>query len=86
MGSGGDPKVRDMGDEIGWSRVEPMGNRQIWEYSTYDLTKPREAVEDLDRLGRDGWEAVAMVPSWGLGWRWVHPIVLLKRPFVDDAR
>ena len=25
-----------------------------------------------------------MVSSWGVGWRLVHPIVLLKRPLADD--
>jgi hypothetical protein len=50
-----------------------------WEYMTYDLTKRKSELHDLDKLGRDGWEAVSMVPSWGLGWRFVHPIVLLKR-------
>ena len=50
-----------------------------WEYMTVDLVKPKTEMEHLNRLGRDGWEAVAMVSSWGVGWRWVHPIVLLKR-------
>ncbi len=50
-----------------------------WEYMTYDVTKPARDVGGLNRLGREGWEAVAMVSSWGVGWRWVHPIVLLKR-------
>ena len=50
-----------------------------WEYMTYDLTKRNKAVDDLNQLGQDGWEAVAMVSSWGVGWRFVHPIVLLKR-------
>jgi hypothetical protein len=53
---------------------------QSFEYTTFHLAKPRKDVEDLDRLGREGWEAVAMVSSWGIGWRMVHPIVLLKRP------
>lgn len=53
---------------------------QPFEYTTFDLAKPRKDVENLDQLGRDGWEAVAMVSSWGVGWRMVHPIVLLKRP------
>jgi hypothetical protein len=52
-----------------------------WEYRTFDIRKPQQdAAEGLARLGADGWEAVAMVSSWGVGWRWVHPIVLLKRP------
>ena len=52
---------------------------------TFDIKKPKQdAVEGLARLGADGWEAVAMVPSWGVGWRWVHPIVLLKRPLPES--
>ncbi len=51
-----------------------------WEHMTFDLTKPKRELRDLNELGRDGWEAVAMVSSWGVGWRLVHPIVLLKRP------
>ena len=52
-----------------------------WEYTTFDMKKPKkDAVDGLARLGADGWEAVAMVSSWGVGWSWVHPIVLLKRP------
>ena len=51
-----------------------------WEYMTFDLSKPKSEIDSLNDLGRDGWEAVAMVSSWGVGWRMVHPIVLLKRP------
>jgi len=55
-----------------------------WEYTTFDIKKPKkDAADGLARLGVDGWEAVAMVSSWGVGWRWVHPIVLLKRPLPD---
>jgi hypothetical protein len=53
---------------------------QRWEYMTFDLTKRKTELGELNRLGREGWEAVAMVSSWGVGWRFVHPIVLLKRP------
>jgi hypothetical protein len=56
-----------------------------WEYTTFDMTKPTRDVDGLNRLGREGWEAVAMVSSWGLGWRWVHPVVLLKRRAPDEA-
>ena len=56
-----------------------------WEYMTFDLSKPKTEVESLNRLGAEGWEAVAMVSSWGVGWRWVHPIVLLKRAMPDQA-
>jgi hypothetical protein len=56
-----------------------------WEYMTFDLSKPKTATDSLNALGRDGWEAVAMVSSWGVGWRWVHPIVLLKRSLPEAA-
>jgi len=57
---------------------------QRWEYTTFDMKKPeRDATAGLARLGADGWEAVGMVSSWGVGWGWVHPIVLLKRPLPD---
>ena len=52
---------------------------QRWEYVTFDLVKRKSEIEELNRLGREGWEAVAMVTSWGVGWRFVHPLVLLKR-------
>jgi hypothetical protein len=54
---------------------------QRWEYMTFDMKQPkRDVAEGLARLGADGWEAVAMASSWGIGWSLVHPIVLLKRP------
>jgi hypothetical protein len=58
---------------------------QRWEYTTFDLVKRKTEIEELNRLGGEGWEAVAMVSSWGVGWRLVHPIVLLKRPRPTDA-
>ena len=58
---------------------------QRWEYMTFDLVKRKNEVEELNRLGQEGWEAVAMVSSWSVGWRFVHPIVLLKRPRRNDA-
>jgi hypothetical protein len=57
---------------------------QRWEYRTFDLVKRKSEIEELNRLGQEGWEAVAMVTSWGVGWRFVHPIVLLKRPLPSD--
>ena len=48
--------------------------------------KRNNETEELNRLGREGWAAIGMVSSWGLGWRFVHPIVLLKRPLPDDAK
>ena len=59
---------------------------QRWEYMTFDLVKRKTEIEELNRLGQEGWEAVAMVSSWGVGWRFVHPIVLLKRPQNDAER
>ncbi len=58
---------------------------QRWEYMTFDLVKRKGEIEKLNGLGQEGWEAVAMVSSWGVGWRFVHPIVLLKRPRSSDA-
>ena len=58
---------------------------QRWEYMTSDLVKRKNETVELNLLGRDGWEAVAMVSSWGVGWRFVHPIVLLKRPLPNGA-
>lgn len=57
-----------------------------WEYKTVDLLKRQGEVEALNELGRDGWEAVGLVSSWGVGWRMVHPIVLFKRALSDEAR
>ena len=56
-----------------------------WEYMTFDLVKRTTEIDELNRLGQEGWEAVGMVSSWGVGWRFVHPIVLLKRPLPDGA-
>ncbi|HET9075665.1 MAG TPA: hypothetical protein VFN68_01920 [Acidimicrobiales bacterium] len=60
--------------------------RPAFEYMTFDMARPSRDVGSLNRLGRDGWEAVAMVSSWGVGWRMVHPIVLLKRRAGGGAR
>jgi hypothetical protein len=57
-----------------------------WEYMTCDFTKPKRDIEGLNRLGDEGWEAVAMVSTWGMSeMRFVHPIVLLKRLLPDGA-
>ena len=48
--------------------------------------KRRDEVEGLNRLGREGWEAVGIVSSWGVGWRMVHPIVLFKRTLPNDTQ
>ena len=67
-------------------RLKNNQGTQAWEYTTFDLMKPKRDLDALNRLGREGWEAVSMVSSWGVGWRFVHPIVLLRRPLPDDAR
>lgn len=67
-------------------RTRPNEGMRPWEYMTFDLTKPRKDIDGLNRLGREGWEAVSMVSSWGVGWRWVHPIVLLRRLLPDDGQ
>jgi hypothetical protein len=59
---------------------------QRWEYAVADFTKLGGAVPELDSLGAEGWEAVGLVPTWGAGWRFVHPVVLLKRPLPEPAR
>ena len=56
-----------------------------WEYKTFDLVKRKTEITELNRLGQDGWEAVAVVSSWGVGWRFVHPIVLLKRALPNEG-
>ena len=56
-----------------------------WEYMTFHVTKLSTAVDDLNKLGVQGWEAVAMVSTWGVGVRMVHPMVLLKRPLPEIA-
>jgi len=59
---------------------------QRWEYAVADFTQLGKAVPELDRLGADGWEAVGLISTWGAGWRFVHPVVLLKRPCPELAR
>jgi hypothetical protein len=57
-----------------------------WEYTTLDFSKPSRDVTSLNRLGADGWEAVAMVTTWGVSeMKLAHPIVLLKRRLAADA-
>jgi hypothetical protein len=52
---------------------------------TFDCTKPTDDIVGLDKLGQEGWEAVAMVSTWGYQRRFVHPMVLLKRPIAEPA-
>jgi hypothetical protein len=55
-----------------------------WEYKVADLTKVEKDISELNRLGAEGWEAVGMVSTWGAGgYRFVHPIALLKRPLTN---
>lgn len=50
-----------------------------WEYRIADLTRVEKDISELNRLGAEGWEAVGMVSTWGVGVRFVHPIARLKR-------
>jgi hypothetical protein len=59
---------------------------QRWEYKVADFTKLDKTVPELDRLGTEGWEAVGLVSTWGAGWRFVHPVVLMKRPVPELAQ
>jgi hypothetical protein len=59
---------------------------QRWEYTTVDFSKPGRDIEQLNRLGAEGWEAISMVTTWGVSeLRLAHPIVLLKRPIPDES-
>lgn len=52
-----------------------------WEYKFADISGLEKEIGELNRLGAEGWEAVGMVSTWGAKeWRFVHPVVLLKRP------
>jgi hypothetical protein len=57
-----------------------------WEYMTYDVKKLKKMVDGLNELGTEGWEAVAMVSTWGVGAGMVHPMVLLKRRVSEGSR
>ena len=56
-----------------------------WEYRTYDVKKLKSMAGGLNELGAEGWEAVAMVSTWGVGAGMVHPMVLLKRRLPDGV-
>jgi hypothetical protein len=58
---------------------------QRWEYMTFDLLERELTVEELNRLGREGWEAVATVGSWGVERHSQHPVLLFKRPLPNAA-
>jgi hypothetical protein len=55
-----------------------------WEYKVADLTKVEKDISGLNKLGAEGWEAVGMVSTWGAGYKFVHPIALLKRRVSHD--
>jgi hypothetical protein len=57
-----------------------------WEYSFVDISALGKDIDRLNRLGAEGWEAVGMVSTWGAKeWRFVHPVVLMKRPLVPSS-
>lgn len=45
-------------------RMRCTSDMQRWEYMTFDLVKRKKEIDELNRLGQEGWEAVAMVSSW----------------------
>jgi hypothetical protein len=57
-----------------------------WEYTVADFTKLNKSIPELDRLGSEGWEAVGLISTWGAGWRFVHPVVLMKRPLRESVQ
>jgi hypothetical protein len=51
-----------------------------WEYAFVDVSRLGKDIEELNRRGAQGWEAVGMVSTWGAReWRFVRPILLMKR-------
>ena len=66
-------------------RMRYTSDMQRWEYTTLDLLERKLTIEDLNRLGEEGWEAVATVGSWGVARNFQHPVVLFKRPLPSAA-
>jgi hypothetical protein len=66
-------------------RMRYTSAMQRWEYMTLDLLEQKLTIEELNRLGREGWEAVATVGSWGVARNFQHPVVLFKRPLPNAA-
>jgi hypothetical protein len=66
-------------------RMRYTSDMQRWEYMTFDLLERELTVEELNRLGREGWEAVATVGSWGVERHSQHPVLLFKRPLPNAA-
>jgi hypothetical protein len=59
---------------------------ESWEYRFVDISGLGKDIDELNRLGVEGWEAVGMVSTWGAReWRFVHPIVLMKRPMIPSS-
>jgi hypothetical protein len=58
---------------------------QRWEYMTVDLLERKLMIEELNRLGSEGWEAAATVGSWGIERNFQHPVLLFKRPLPSDS-
>ena len=59
---------------------------QRWEYRIIDISGLAKQTDELNQMGAEGWEAVGMVSTWGAReWRFVHPVLLLKRPLVTEA-
>lgn len=51
-----------------------------WEYAIVDISRMEKNVDNLNRRGAEGWEAVGMLSTWGAReWRFVRPVVLMKR-------
>lgn len=56
-----------------------------WEYVFVDVSRLQNGIDELNRRGSEGWEAVGMVSTWGAKeWRFVHPVLLMKRQ-VDQS-
>ncbi len=70
---------------MGRANLEHSSDMQRWEYMTFDLLERKLTIEDLNRLGREGWEAVATVGSWGIERHSQHPVLLFKRPLPNAA-
>ena len=66
-------------------RMRYTSDIQRWEYMTFDLLERKLTIEDLNRLGSEGWEAVATVGSWGIERHSQHPVLLFKRPLPNAA-
>jgi hypothetical protein len=66
-------------------RMRYTSDMQRWEYMTFDLLERKLTIEELNRLGWEGREAVATVGSWGVERNFQHPVLLFKRPLPNGA-